>query len=95
MLGDLPSQREVWEDAALYVDPSDDRALAETLAGLVADEARRADLARRARARALTYAPARMAAGYQDAYARAASAAPATVPATVRTEQEAPQPCAS
>ncbi|HEU4698793.1 MAG TPA: glycosyltransferase family 4 protein [Gemmatimonadales bacterium] len=69
VLGDLPSLREVWGDAALYVPPDDTDALHAALAGLVADAARRAEYGRRARARALEYGPERMARGYLELYA--------------------------
>ena len=68
VLGDIPSLREVWGDAATYVDPDDTSALAHTFNALVADERTRADLGRRARARALKYSPTRMVDGYLAAY---------------------------
>ena len=71
VLGDIPSLREVWDDAASFVDPDDDAALVSALRTLLADEHERAELGERARARALTYAPARTAAGYLDVYRRA------------------------
>lgn len=72
VLGDVPSLREVWGDAALFVAPGDDRALATALRALAGDAARRELLGARARARALRYAPGPMADGYLDAYAAAA-----------------------
>ena len=74
VLGDLPSLREVWDDAALYVPPDDHAALREALAGLAADGPGREALGRRARERALAYAPARMAARYLEIYAAAGAA---------------------
>ena len=68
VLGDIPSLREVWGDAALYVAPDDDDALAAALLALAGDERARARLARRARRRALTYDPERMAHAYLAAY---------------------------
>jgi len=53
VLGDLPSQREIWGDAAIYVPPDDDDALAKALARLVHDAASRREHASRARLRAL------------------------------------------
>ena len=70
VLGDIASLREVWGDAAVFVDPADDDALAAALASLAADREARDDFARRARARALTYAPARMASSYHGVYER-------------------------
>jgi glycosyltransferase involved in cell wall biosynthesis len=69
VLGDIPSLREVWGDAALFVHPDDGDGLAETLRGLMADPARRERQATRARARALTFTPRRMAEAYLELYA--------------------------
>jgi glycosyltransferase involved in cell wall biosynthesis len=68
VLGDLPSLREVWDDDALFVPPDDGAALAAALQSLIADEAGREALARRARTRAFQYTPERLAAGYLGAY---------------------------
>jgi glycosyltransferase involved in cell wall biosynthesis len=68
VLGDLPSLREVWGDAALFVPPDDTEALAAALRALIRDPGVREDFAARARARALTYTPERMASGYIKAY---------------------------
>ncbi|HEY0779002.1 MAG TPA: glycosyltransferase, partial [Gemmatirosa sp.] len=73
VLGDIPSLREVWGDAATYVAPDDAAALADALRTLAADDAHRTALGIRARTRALTYTPARMADGYLAAYAAAAT----------------------
>jgi glycosyltransferase involved in cell wall biosynthesis len=75
VLGDVPSLREVWGDAALFVAPDVPAQLACALRTLAADAEYRAELGARARARALGYTPARMAAGYLDAYAAAGRAA--------------------
>lgn len=69
VLGDIPSQREIWGEAALYVRPDDHDTLRRTLNSLMADPARRADLAHRARIRARQYTVAAMAGEYLDAYA--------------------------
>jgi glycogen synthase len=69
VLGDIPSLREVWRDAALYVAPEDPGALRECLQRLIADEALRNDLAARARRRARKFTPERMARGYLEGYA--------------------------
>ncbi|HZF68514.1 MAG TPA: glycosyltransferase family 4 protein [Gemmatirosa sp.] len=74
VLGDLPSLREVWDDAAWFVPPDDGEALGYALATLAADPPRRAALADAARTRALGYTPARMGDGYRAAYAAAAEA---------------------
>lgn len=69
VLGDLPSLREVWGDAALFVPPEDTDALAGALESLRKDAELRKALAAAARARALEFSPARMAAGYLSVYA--------------------------
>ena len=69
VLGDIPTLREVWGDAALYVAPEDHLALRDCVGRLIADDLLRDRLARRARARALSYTPARMARAYMDTYA--------------------------
>jgi glycosyltransferase involved in cell wall biosynthesis len=68
VLGDLPSLREIWGDAALYVTPDDDRELHRLLRWLIADEARRAALGARARQRAEELGAAPMAERYLTAY---------------------------
>jgi glycogen synthase len=70
VLGDIPSLREVWGEAATYVSPADDEELERALRTLIANPKLRADYAQRARRRALSYTPQRMAAGYLDAYRR-------------------------
>ena len=68
VLGDIPSLREVWDDAALFVPPDDTGALEHALAALIADAPKRQALAARARAHALRYTAGKMAAGYLRAY---------------------------
>jgi len=68
VLGDLPSLREVWGEAAVFVPPGDAGALEEALQSLIADPERRESLAARARTRAFEFTPERMAAGYLTAY---------------------------
>jgi glycosyltransferase involved in cell wall biosynthesis len=69
VLGDLPSQREVWGDAALFVDPADDSSVEEALRSLIDDPELRATYATRAHDRSLSYTAGRMAAGYVSVYA--------------------------
>jgi glycosyltransferase involved in cell wall biosynthesis len=71
VLGDIPSLREVWADAALYVRPDDEDALESTLASLIRDARSRSEHAVRARRRALSYSAERMARGYAGLYDRA------------------------
>ncbi|MHB1293674.1 MAG: glycosyltransferase family 4 protein [Anaerolineae bacterium] len=68
VLGDISSLREVWGDAALFVTPDDERELEYTIEGLIQNPKRRAELAARARRRALQYSPERLAAGYLALY---------------------------
>lgn len=68
VLGDIPSLREVWGDAAVFVPPEDADRLGAALRELVADSARRAQMQRAARTRALTFEPERMAAAYLALY---------------------------
>ena len=70
VLGDIPTLREVWADAAVYVDPFDDDALADALNHVLANESERERLAGAARARASTYSRERMASAYLDLYER-------------------------
>jgi glycosyltransferase involved in cell wall biosynthesis len=68
VLGDIPSLREVWGEAALFVPPEDGGALRAALGELMADPARRRELAARAGRKAREYTPERTAAGYLAAY---------------------------
>jgi glycogen synthase len=68
VLGDIASLREVWGDAAVYVEPDDDAAIAHAINRLIRDESLRHAAATRARSRAGTYTAARMAASYVSAY---------------------------
>jgi glycogen synthase len=68
VLGDIPSLREVWGDAACYVPPRDDPALLQTLRWLIAEPRVRKEYAKRALARAAEYTPERMTIGYMEAY---------------------------
>ena len=70
VLGDIPSLREVWGDAAIYVDPHEDEELERALRRLIEDEALRNDLARAARERAAAYTPERMGDAYLEVYER-------------------------
>ncbi|MBT2322339.1 glycosyltransferase family 4 protein [Variovorax paradoxus] len=68
VLGDIPSLREVWGPAALYVPPDDHDALHAVLSRLIAQPALCAGMAQKARARALRFTPQRMADAYLRAY---------------------------
>jgi len=70
VLGDIPSLRELWEDAAIFVDPRDSEALHEVLAWLIDAPQMRDDLAERARERAAAYSIERTVAAYRRLYQR-------------------------
>ncbi len=72
VLGNIPSLREVWGNAALYVDPDNDRELVAAVRNLSEDETMRNTFASLARRRALTYTADRMADKYVALYNRLA-----------------------
>ncbi len=69
VLGDIPSLREVWGSAALFVDPEDPKKLREAIKYLTSDKGLRGEFSRRARERALEYSVEKSAAAYLDLYA--------------------------
>ena len=71
VVGDIPTLREVWGDAALYVPPNDTDALQFALNSLLAEPAKRILMAERAVRRAREYNLERKARGYLAAYADA------------------------
>ena len=73
VLGDIPSLREVWGDAALYVAPDDEAALRRILHRLATEPAWRAHWAGRARRRAMEFEPGRTADAYHRLYAAVAA----------------------
>jgi glycogen synthase len=70
VLGDIPSLRENWSGAALFVAPDDHAALRDALGRLIGDAELRQDLGRAAAARGAQFEPARMAQAYAAAYAQ-------------------------
>lgn len=74
VLGDIPSLRELWTDAAMFVPPEDQEALRDALARLISDPEHRAELAHRAHRRALQFTSERMGGEYLAAYDAAAAA---------------------
>jgi glycogen synthase len=68
VLGDIPSLREIWGNAALFVPPHDSKALEKAILELISDDARRLELSSLARARGIELTPHSMASGYLDAY---------------------------
>lgn len=69
VLGDIPSLREIWGPAALYVAPDDHAALRDTLHRLIESPAERTRLGDAALARARRFTPERMADACLGAYA--------------------------
>jgi len=77
ILSDIPTFRELWDDAALFVPPGDAAGFAAAIEGLVGDDLRRAILGRRARRRAGRYSAERMAAATAGLYRSLLGDAPA------------------
>ena len=73
VLGDIPSLREIWRGAALYVSPTDPAAIQQALQSLIVAPERRRSLGQAARQRARQFSPARMARGYMKLYNKLAS----------------------
>ncbi len=76
VLGDIPSLREVWGEAALYVAPTGESDLTLVLTYLARDERLRAEFAARARRRAARYTPQRQAQQYLALYRSLLGAGP-------------------
>jgi glycogen synthase len=76
VLGDIDTLREVWSDAAVFVDPDDEAGLVAAIEALIRSPERRAALAARSRRRAQRYSPRAMVAGYLDQYHRLCGAEP-------------------
>jgi len=68
VLGDIESLREIWQDAAVFVDPDDDTALEAALRDLIRNDEWREGMAQRASARARYFPASRMTASYYDVY---------------------------
>lgn len=74
VLSDIPTFRELWDGAAVFVPAQDDAAIAAVVQALLADPARRETLAQAARIRAARYTPEATAAAMAALYARLAPA---------------------
>jgi glycogen(starch) synthase len=68
VLGDIPSLRESWQGAAIFVAPDDAAGFTNALKGLIENKRRREHLGQRARAQALQFSPHRMADAYLEVY---------------------------
>jgi glycosyltransferase involved in cell wall biosynthesis len=71
VLGDIPSLREIWQDAAIFVPVGDAKGLTALLEELIRDGTKRLALADLARGRARRYTPHRMLSEYLAAYRQA------------------------
>jgi glycosyltransferase involved in cell wall biosynthesis len=80
VLGDIPTLRELWRDAALFVPPDDDEALVAALARLERDAGLTIRLGLAARNRALRLSAERMTDGYALLYAEMLAPSPALRP---------------
>lgn len=89
VLGDIPTLRELWDGAAVFVPPDDPERLVSALTGLVRNPVRQADLSLAARRRGMTYTAERMARAYHLLYSELLNVAvPHCVPS--RRKEEAP-----
>ncbi|MBU5638182.1 glycosyltransferase family 4 protein [Geomonas sp. Red69] len=79
VLGDIPSLRELWDGAALFVDPESALELQKQLCALCADRNRQASLREKALERSRSFSAARMTAGYLSLYARLCGTTPPEV----------------
>lgn len=70
VLGDIPSLRELWDSAALFIEPWDQEGLRHALARLCEDAELRHAYAERARDRARRYSTDAMVEGYRSMYRR-------------------------
>ena len=68
VLGDIPSLRENWDGAAIFVDPDDAALLRSSIEMLIADDELRNRLGERARRRGMHFVPQRMCDGYLSLY---------------------------
>ena len=69
ILGDIPSLREIWRDAAVFVPPRDTDSIARITNEIIGNDRFRHELSQRAQKRARDYTVDRMAQHYRDAYA--------------------------
>lgn len=68
VIGDIPSLRELWDNAACFVPPDDPQALEKAINHLAEDDQSRELIARKARRQALRYSADRMARSYLTVY---------------------------
>jgi glycosyltransferase involved in cell wall biosynthesis len=70
VLSEIPTHRELWDGAAIFVGARDDAAFADAINALLRDRTTRERLGEKAHARARRYTPERMARGMMQVYAR-------------------------
>jgi glycosyltransferase involved in cell wall biosynthesis len=75
VLSDIPTLRELWDGAAIFVAARDAQGFADTITGLLRDPDKREQLGRAAQLRALSYTPGAMARRMLQIYEQVASAA--------------------
>jgi glycogen synthase len=68
ILGDIPSLREIWRDAAMFVPPRDPEAIARVTNEVIGNDSLRHELGQRARTRAAQFTAGAMAARYRQTY---------------------------
>ena len=68
VLSDIPTFRELWDGAAIFIDPTDASGFAGAIAGVVDDQARRCELGQAAARRASRFTPAATARGMAAIY---------------------------
>ncbi len=92
VLGDVPSLRELWDDAAIFVGPRDHGALRSVLEMLIAAPGLRADLSAQARHRAANYSIERSARSYRRLYEHliGAERTSSRIPGTTAPDREVP-----
>lgn len=84
VLSDIPTFRELWHDAALFIDPNDDRALHDALATLCRDDSKRARLQLAAQERSQRYSLTRTVEAYRALYQRLQTLHPRSIPVQPR-----------
>lgn len=89
VLSDIPTFRELWDGAAILVDPHDPGAFAEAIERLLGDAALCANLGRKARSRASLYSVEAMTAGMLDVYRRLCPGARLSAPGPAPQEAAA------
>jgi glycosyltransferase involved in cell wall biosynthesis len=80
VLSDIPTFRELWNEAAMFIDPEDDRALHDALAALCRDDGNRARLQLAARERSQRYSLTRTVDAYRTLYRRLQAQHPRSLP---------------